>query len=365
LARPTPTQWISGALLGLSVIALIVVMANVWPLGADWLYIYHPVADKWVHGRTELYDQTARGYYNAPWAVLFLAPLTLLSLKTGQAILNVASILGLVGSIHAYRQVRPVPTYAVVLALTSPHVFDLLIRGQIDGVLLVGAVLGWWAIRQQRPLGLALAFCLLAIKPLNVILVMLLFLSGIRRWSRRDWLKVFSLPALAMLVSVFIAGWDWPLRYVDFARANPLTDLRSITFWRSAPQLGLPTWPFAILGVFAVAAFLWQAWHLGVNDWTLNLSLATNLVFSFYANGYHYVLLIPSFLFVSTKSWVLTLIAYALTWTPLFRIHDDQIVYRDYAYPILLLILLWMFRHRLNGPDQLQYVLQPGQIVTQ
>jgi hypothetical protein len=338
----------AGTLLGVLVIALIIVMANVWPLGADWLHIYYPVADKWLHGETSLYDQSALGYYNAPWTILFLAPLTLLPLKTGEAVLNVASILGLTGSIHAYRQVRPVPTYAVILALTSPHVFDLLIRGQIDGILLVGAVLGWWAVRRQRPLWVGAAFCLLAIKPLNVVLVMLLLLIGIRGWPRRDWLKVFSLPALAMVASVFIAGWDWPLRYVDFARKYPVTDLRSITFWRSAPQLGLPTWPFAIVGVIAVAAFVWQAWQRGVNDWTLNLGLATNLVFSFYANGYHYVLLIPSFLFVSTRSWRFTLLAYALTWTPLFRLHDDKIVYRDYAYPILLLILLWVYRPRAN-----------------
>jgi hypothetical protein len=285
--------------------------------------------------------------------LVVLAPLAVLPLQWGEAILNVASLVGILASIHLLRGDKTTPAFAVALALVNLHTFDVLIRGQLDVLVLLGVALGWWAIHNHRPVLLSLAFCLIVVKPQNVVLVSLLYLLSIREWRLSDQIKAFSLPVLLTVASAFVSGVDWPLRYLlsymgyyedyNFETYNPL----AITIWRGADLVGIQAWPFVVLAIVALLGLFVLVRRVGLNEWTLSIALATNLTFTLYAIGNHYVLLIPAFMFVAREDWKLALLAYFATWTPLLRlVYGYSASPIDIVYPVVLLVASWLFAVR-------------------
>ncbi len=337
-------------ILGTVIVVITVLMAQYWPLGADYYHTYRPTVENWLHGETLLYDENAPGFYNLPWAVLILIPIALVPLRLGEALMNVASIVCIVTAIDIFRRARPVPSYVVLLAIGNLHVLDLLVRGQVDAFVLLAVTLGWWSILTHRPLVLSLALCVMAIKPVNVALAGLLYLLAIRHWSRRDIATVLSIPVIVLIISILMAGADWPLRYIQYARDYPVPNRhRSIDIWDIASTIGLPRWPVLFVAAIAIFAFLREAWHEGVTLWTVSLALVTNFAFTYYASGYHYVLLIPALLLVASHSRVLLVLAYLATWTPLVRLADETINHWDYLYLVLLFLSLWALAPRERG----------------
>ena len=77
------------------------------------------------------------------------------------------------------------------------------------------------------------------------------------------------------LISGVFFGFDWPLRYLNYVAANlPPQDYLSTSLWRGVAELGLPTFPLFIVGSAAVAAILYLAWKVGLNQWVLAVALA-------------------------------------------------------------------------------------------
>jgi hypothetical protein len=326
-------------------IALILVMSRVWPTGVDYYFTFYPVTKKFLAGETRLYDAQTLGFYNAPWVLLFFVPLTALSLRLGQAVFLVSTMGMLLGTVHLAREEQAFPPLAVLFALLNLHTFDVLIRVQVDGFVPFGVALGWWAIRRRRPWLLSLAFWLLAIKPINIVLVAAVYLIAIRHWSRREQVRVFVFPAISLLVSLVALGADWPLRYLDSYRLDPPDRAYlTLTVWRIARSIHFPFWPLILLAAVCVALALWLAWRAGLHHWTLSIALATNLVFAQYATGNHYVNLVPAMLFVATRSRRLATLAYLTTFTPLLRIwFGVRVAPIDLLYPITLLVASWYF----------------------
>ncbi len=325
----------------LGLVALVHLTTQVWPLGPDYTWSYRPVTQHALHGG-DPYEATRFEFYNAPWTLLLLVPYALLPIYEGQAALTLTSVLILVTGTRLLREEQRLPLLGLVLALANLHTFDLLIRGQIDAFPLLGVMLGWWAIRRERPLWLGLALLLMSIKPVNLSLVGALYLAAIRDWPRRDWLRVLGLPLVAVLVSGVIFGFDWPLRYLEHLRALPPNDYLSITVWDGAGKLGFPLWPCVVLAALAVGAWGVVVWRVGLDCWTLSIALATCLTFTTYANGNHYVLLVPVVIWVAMADWRLALLAYLATWTPLVRLWggfawSDL----DIVYPVMLLVATW------------------------
>lgn len=333
---------LAGALLAVLGLAVLVhLTAQVWPLGPDYTWSYRPVTQYALHGG-DPYEATRFEFYNTPWMLLLLVPYALLPLRVGQAALTLTSIVILVGGTRLLREERRLPLLGLLLALANLHTFDLLIRGQIDAFPLLGVMLGWWAIRRQRAWWLGLALLLMSIKPVNLSLVGALYLVAIRDWPRRDWLRVLALPVTALLASGAIFGFDWPLRYLDHLRALPPNDYLSITIWDGAAKMGLPAWPFVVLAVGAVSAWGMVVWRAGLDRWTVSIALTTCLTFTTYANGNHYVLLVPVVTWVAMADWRVALVAYLGTWTPLVRLAggfawSDL----DIVYPAVLLVAAW------------------------
>lgn len=327
------------------IFSFIVVMAKVWPVGVDYYFTFYPVTRKLLAGETSLYDTQTLGFYNAPWVLLFFVPLTALSLRLGQALFLTGTLGLLLGSVHLVRERRAFPVYAVLFALLNLHTFDVLIRVQVDGFVPFGVALGWWAVHQRRPWLLSLAFWLMAIKPINVVLVAAIYLIAIRHWSRGEQARVLALPVFSFLVSFVVLGADWPLRYIEAYRLDPPDRAYlTLTLWRIARSIDFPFWPLIALAAVCVALTLWLGWRTGLHRWTLSIALATNLVFAQYATGNHYVNLIPAALFVGARSRRVAIVAYLTTFTPLLRIwFGTRIAPIDLLYPITLFVAGWYF----------------------
>jgi hypothetical protein len=334
----------------LVLVLLVQVMASTLPVGADYYKIYRPVAENVINGKTRLYDDHSRGFFNTPWTVILLLPLPALSIRTGQAVLTLASLVALVLSIYLISTTtRRLSAWAVMLALMNLHTLDVIVPGQIDAIILLGITLGYWAVRRHRPWWLALAFWILSMKPPNVILVALLYLYAIRHWSRADQGRAVSLTLGSLLLSFLVLGADWPLRYRDNYRAEAPIETLAITIWRGAAKLGLPQAPLIILAVGCTLAFVWLVLRVGINEWTLSIALATNLLFAPYVTGSHYVYLVPAFLYVTRAKPGLTLPIYLLTLTPLLRLQWGYgAAPVGIVYPLALLIAAWWLALRLR-----------------
>ncbi|MBM2847297.1 MAG: hypothetical protein HW418_239 [Anaerolineales bacterium] len=145
------------------------------------------------------------------------------------------------------------------------------------------------------------------------------------------------------MVSLLVNGPDWPLRYVNTYKADPPYTYLIVTVWRAAGALHLPTALIVALCGIALAGWGFAVWKVGLTQFTLGLALATNLIVSPYALGYHYILLIPAFLYVARRRPGLALLAYAATWTPLLRLRlGFSITWIDLAYPLIVLASLWL-----------------------
>jgi len=166
-----------------------------------------------------------------------IAPLSALPIRAGQAALTVITLV-LLMVVAAYYSRN---LLFVALALTTPFVIDHVLRGQLDAVVLSGAVLACYAVQHRRPLLVSVALWLMAIKPVNVTLVGLLVAVSIRRWSWREIAVVLSLPALSLAGSFVVIGWDWPARYVTNYNRVPLIQDFSVTLWNDfGPWLIIP-----------------------------------------------------------------------------------------------------------------------------
>jgi len=299
-----------------------------WPDCADYTQTYDPIMDAYWRGETRLYDAQSRGFFNAPWAVLVLSPFTALPARVGQAALNTLTLVIATLAARAFTN-KPV---AVVFAVATMHTFNVLIHGQIDGLILGGVMMAWYGIKSERPRLVGLALPVLLIKPTGVFLVVLFCLRWL--WVRRAWYAAW--PTIGALVSsVMISGLDWPARYLSNLSSVPPLPMPQSTIWRvlDGPQS-------VIVATVALMALVgW--WRLGCTRKAFLLALATGLLFSPYVLSYHYVLLIPVLAALADKNIWLGALAYLTTLTPLLRVQHNVSIAIDAGYPLVLVVLGW------------------------
>ncbi len=338
----TQRHLLRGALLLILVIVTFLVVLRFFPIGNDYFYYYRPIAEQWLNGDRTLYDGPNQRLFYPPWTLVVILPLGPPSLEAGSALLNTASLLALLFSLYLHGQLATLPLYGVLLALLNLHTVDLFILAQLDLLALAGVLLAWWAFMKRRPLLVGLGFCLMSIKPLNLILLGILFLMALRRWSRAEVLRAFLPPLVLLLISSALVGFDWPLKYIANFE-EPVSTL-GISVWRAAEAFGLPRGLPAPLAIIALLAFLRVAWRDGLTERTLGLALATNLAFTTYAHGHYYVLLIPVMIAVARHNRPLAVLAYVTTWAPLLRSpFGFGASWVGVLYPLVLLAALWWF----------------------
>jgi hypothetical protein len=323
-----------------------------WPMGPDYFYHYRPLAEYWLAGNWHTYAADSPVYLAyPPWSAAFIAPLGLFSLEAGKAALFVLALLCLFASLQLVYGAKRVSLWVFFASAANMHTFDMLLRGQLDSVVLFGLVLAWWAVRRGQPLILSLALCIATVKPpANIVLPLIVVLIQLRHWRRADVAKVAVLPTLTLIGSFVIFGVDWPVGFVQ--RMEGPVNYLSISLWRAADLLSLPAVLVGILCAALVAISLYAAWRLPLSLRIFGIAIAANLLITPYANGDHYVLLIPAFVYVAQNNKKWSVVAYILTFTPLLRIwlgYDAAVV--DILYPVFLLACLWFLDSKPSRRD--------------
>ncbi len=116
------------------------------------------------------------------------------------------------------------------LALLNFQFFYSLFLGQINGLLIGGLALGWWAMAHKRWALAGFGFWLAATKfQIGLPFGLLLWLAADVDWRSR--LRVLLLPALLTLIS-FVLYPDWPYHLIERIHAYAPYDWGSISLWR-------------------------------------------------------------------------------------------------------------------------------------
>jgi len=344
------SSWISWIVGIFTFFIFTIILHQYFPITADFPIFYH-TAEGWREGTTILYDGSSPNFYNLPWTLFLFIPYTYLPLKIAQTIFIIMSLACIFATIHIVRQHTNFPLYTVILALLNLHIVDFLIRGQLDAIVLFGVGLGLYAIIAQSGWVLSFALLMMSIKPQNIILLTLLFFYGIRHWHLSKLIQVVSLPVLAIILSGFLVGFDWPLRWIQQYQTRPPLNFVKITIWRITEYWHIPSWIPIILAIIALITFAKLVYETGFNYNSFILAIATNIVFSTYAMGYHYILLIPVIMYVAYKNWKLGLVINLTGWFPFSRvIWHMEVVWLDFAYPVLSLLAAWYYVNRSPHP---------------
>jgi len=323
---------------------LLFLVYTFFPITNDYYYYFRPVAESWLEGERSMMGNEGRVLRYPPWTLLFVVlPMGLPEYRMGSALLTVSSLVLVGASLYLLLRMFPAPRTALLFALLTFFMAEMLFMGQLDAITLLGMTLAWWALRAQHPWALGAAFCLLGMKPVNVILFGVAVLMELRHWPLRAALRSFLLPLGMVVSAVLVVGTDFFTTYLG-QTSQAATDI-SITLWRGLDALGLPAAPFAVLGAAALAATLWTAWREGLTERAGALIMAATLSFTIYAHADYYVLLIPAYLYVWKCDWRAALLIYPLTFTPLLRAPlGRDISWISVAFPLALLAAAWLLK---------------------
>ena len=324
--------------------AAVLVVGRLLPAGPDYFYTFRPSAELFFAGKTRLYDIEQYQFFLAPWAIFLIGITNLFPLNYGNAVLAVLTIGGQFLAIKAIAPQDKQPSLLIlVLAIVNLHTIDLILRGNVDGFLSIGLALGWMGVTKRKPLLAGLGLWLLAIKPVNVLLVFLVLGCAMWKWSAKEKLLTAIPLGISILLSFPVFGFDWPVRYIHLMQANPPFDYLQTSLWRSFEFFGLGRG--AAYGVCAIALAFTALVIIRsrvTNPGILSIAITTNIVFSPYTLGSHYTILAPVFVTVSKERIWLALSLWALTFTPLLRlIWGFDIAWIDSAYPLALMIGAW------------------------
>ncbi|XWX03811.1 glycosyltransferase family 87 protein [Aggregatilineales bacterium SYSU G02658] len=340
-----PATKLSSVLMALALILLLLgVVYTFFPITNDYYYYFRPVAENWLAGEQSMAGNDGRVLRYPPWTLLFVVlPMGLPDYRLGNALLTTSSLMFVGLSLSLLLRLFPAPRVALIFALCTMFMAEMLFMGQLDAVTLLGMVTAWWALRHQQPWHLGLAFCLLGMKPVNVIPFGVVVLMELRHWPLKAALQSFILPLGMIVLSTLIIGPSFFTTYLG-QTGSAATDL-AITIWLAADALGLPTAPFVLAGLTALGAALWLAWREGLTERVGAIVMATTLSFTIYAHADYYVLLIPAYLYVWKRNWGVALLIYSLTFTPLLRApFGRDISWISVAFPLALLVAVWLLK---------------------
>lgn len=185
---------------GFLVLALVIALfSHFLPDGIDWRLTYRPATLAFLQGRNpfDVEISPTAPFFAAPWSLIILAPLALLPLQIGRAILFVVSIVA-----FAYTTKRLGANLAALIAfLLSPPVMHCLLNANMEWLPLLGFVLPpRWGL------------FLITIKPQTGFAVAIFWLvEAWRKGGVRQIIHTFLPVTVAFLLSFALYGL-WPLQ---------------------------------------------------------------------------------------------------------------------------------------------------------
>ena len=299
--------------------------------GTDFHVVFWPTVRNWFLAGQPLYSGGV--LYNPPWTAFFLLPFALVSEDLGRALLACLTMAVVFWSTAYFSLAGRWRLLAIALALSSVHTFRAALVGQVDGFALLGIPLGLWALeRLKRPnpgrvsqesdtgalIALSVSFVLISIKPQVMLLVAALYFWELRTLPWRSRLVVLSLPVLVLLSSFPIFGSDWPLRWWTLAQEQPPYQVFTVTTWRAAKELGLPTAVPLAVAVAGVAGGLWAYRLTGLSRGSVALALISGAVATYYSSpSSTMVLLAVTFPWLLSNAPLVAIPVYAFSLNPL------------------------------------------------
>lgn len=176
-------------------------LASLLPPAVDWNGAFRPAALEILHGRS---PYNASGYIYPPWTALILLPFAIFPEPVGRAMLVFVYLGAIVYTLHKLGSHK----WSTLLILLSPPILHGLLNGNIDWLVMLGAVLPPW-----------FGLFLLVIKPqIGIGMIIYILIEVWRQHKFRGVLRTFTPVTVAYALSLFIFGL-WPLSFqktVDF-----------------------------------------------------------------------------------------------------------------------------------------------------
>jgi hypothetical protein len=293
-----------------------------WPETVDYFYTFHKATDTWWKGQA-VYDTPYYGFFNAPWLILLLTPLQWMTYIGGQAALNTFSFFVILLGWRWFAKsatgyARPL---SLAICLFNLHLFDLLLRGQIDGFVLLGTLGMLAGVQRKNPYILSMGWFFAAIRPTSIFLL----------WPYTLWLayrggylkKALIIPIIVVGLSLIIFDPLWMWRWYEMIRfkGSPLPGYWLVSWWRAADTLHLPNILALIVSGIILAISLWALARYKPQPKTaFAFLILTSLLIMPYTLSYHYSVLMAIFipLLLGWRLW-LAMPLFLLTLTPVLR----------------------------------------------
>lgn len=221
----------------------------------DWIRVFRPAALAFLRGELRPAEY---GLFNFPWTCLFTAPLALLPARIGSAC--VAGLTVLAG-LFAARRMRA-NLFAVALIAAMPHTTMMIMTGNVDWLVLLGAALPpawglplvlvkpqiglaiavyWFVVAWQQGRWQALGRLLL---PLAGCMLITWLVGGQDAYN----MTVGDIAAVPWNQSFF--PWSFPigLLLLGWAIVSQQARLALLAGPLLAPYVGFYSWPVALMG---------------------------------------------------------------------------------------------------------------------
>jgi hypothetical protein len=141
-------------------------------------------------------------FLNPFWVLFILKPLAVFPFPVSFVAFALLNAIFIAVSV---RFTQPNP----YLFLISLPVYRLFTTGQLDGFVMLGTALGWFAVERRRPYLLGLAIVFLLVKPHVGGLIIMLYL-----WWLRDW-RILIVPLVTLILSQIWWGFWWPIAWLQ------------------------------------------------------------------------------------------------------------------------------------------------------
>lgn len=178
--------------------------------------------------------------------------------------------------------------------------------------MLIGIILGRWAIIQKHWLGMGAALALVLIKPQVGALVALMWILTLPADLR--WRALGAFASIWILSCLLTRVW-WPLG------SDPTSLPRSMSTRDAVRESGLPHGFYPIIVVVLLGLWGWKVYQQGPTDYVIALSLLVTGLSTPYIHRHSFTVpLATTFVLLKERSWPWALICYA----PLLSLFIDH-----------------------------------------